>query len=176
VGKRGPIGDSPELRRLKGRRVGVAERAKTDDVFVPRMPADLEPAARPYWRKYVPLIAAGRILQPVDVPNLEDMCRCFARLAEAEADIATRGLLVDGDRGKVKNPMCQLARMYRESLVKWSQKFGLSPSDRDRITFPAPPIRDPFEDLLNEPKPWEAPDDDSRDVLKVLFEDSAAAV
>lgn len=46
------------------------------------------------------------------------------------------GLLIEGNRGSVKNPAYQIAREYRRSLLAWAARFGLTPSDRDRMRNP----------------------------------------
>lgn len=126
MGKRGPL---PEKRQHAG------------EPCVPKMPAELPVAAKSAWRRIVPKIER-EILRAVDQTSLADMCICVARMEECERDITERGVLVPGDRGKVKNPSCQLSRQYRDAFQRWSQRFGLTPWDRDRIEMPAAPDPD----------------------------------
>lgn len=151
MGKRGPIREPAAFALLKGRKA-VADERGTAPNGAPRMPGDLDIDTRKIWRAVVPRIAALGILSPLDQYALRDMCVCLTRLLECEADISARGVLVEGERGKVKNPALQIARQYRESLQKWSQKFGLTPGDRDRIDLPPPPREsadDRFERFLS---------------------------
>ena len=105
----------------------------------PTMPRDLPPAARLEWRRVVPILTTFKILSPVDRRALADYCLCAARLDECEADISARGLLIDGERGKVKNPAAQLARQYRTELRQWCKSFGLTPDSRGRMNLPTEP-------------------------------------
>jgi P27 family predicted phage terminase small subunit len=100
------------------------------------MPKDLPPEARPIWRALVPKLIDLGIVTSLDTVALGDMCLCIARLAACEKDITDRGVLVEGDRGKVKNPALQVAREYRTALQNWARRFGLTPGDRDRIEIP----------------------------------------
>ena len=95
-------------------------------------------AAKAEWRRILPILDRAGIVTEVDGAALADYCLCCVRLAEAEADITTRGLLVDGDRGKVKNPSAQLARQYRQALTKWVELFGLAPGPRGRLNIEPP--------------------------------------
>lgn len=99
----------------------------------PSMPTGLSDAERVIWRELVPAIAKLRLLDAVDRPLLVDLVRSMARLDAAEADISARGLLVEGERGMVKNPSMLVARQYRAAVLALSQRFGLSPMDRERL-------------------------------------------
>jgi len=103
-----------------------------------RAPAGMPLAARREWRRVVPILTRLGVASQVDRNALADYCLCVARLADAEAEIEKRGLLVDGERGKVKNPAAQLAREYRAAVVRWAVEFGLTPSSRTRLTVDKP--------------------------------------
>jgi P27 family predicted phage terminase small subunit len=102
----------------------------------PRMPGDLSPDARKEWRRVTGLLRQRGVLDALDETALGDYITCWTRLRECEADIAARGVLVQGERGMVKNPACQLARQYRDSLVTWCREFGLTPQARERVRMP----------------------------------------
>jgi len=87
----------------------------------------LPEAGKAEWRRVVPILAASGTLGELARRGLQDYCLCVARLDEAEGDISERGLLVAGDRGRVKNPACQMAREYREALQRWIGILGLGP-------------------------------------------------
>jgi P27 family predicted phage terminase small subunit len=136
MGKRGPIGDSDNDKWLKGTGAKPADQtspATRKAQGAPTMPADLPPAAKTIWRKLVPKLNDLGRLTPLDGVAVADMVLCICRLKECEDDITARGVLVAGDRGPVKNPSLQAAREYRAALQRWSQRFGLTPGDRDRI-------------------------------------------
>lgn len=107
-----------------------------------RAPAGMPLVARREWRRVVPILVRLGVASQVDRNALADYCLCVARLADAEADIEKRGLLVEGERGQVKNPSCQLAREYRAAVVRWAVEFGLTPSSRSRLSVPEKPEDD----------------------------------
>lgn len=113
-----------------------------------RMPADLPAEARPYWRRLAPRLRAVGLLTPLDTVTLAELSLCLARTAEAEKDVSVRGLLVDGERGQVKNPSVQIARDYRAQALRLMSKFGMTPSDRAGLSVDASDP-DPFADFLN---------------------------
>jgi P27 family predicted phage terminase small subunit len=102
------------------------------------MPKGLTAAARREWQRVAGLLRARGVLDALDETALGDYAVCWARLRECEADIESRGVLVPGDRGLVKNPACQLARQYRDALVRWCAEFGLTPQARERVRMPEP--------------------------------------
>lgn len=150
MGKRGPLPESSTLARLKGRDPSTVKLTLTaPSATVLKMPSDLPPLGRKFWRAVVPKLIDVGLVTEVDRVALRDMAICYARLETAEADIAARGLLVEGDRGMVKNPSCQLAREYRRSLLAWATRFGLTPGDRDRMRNPGKTDEEPsLQDVL----------------------------
>ena len=115
-----------------------------------KMPAGLTEAARHEWRRVLALLREREVLDALDEPALVDYARCWMRLEEAEQDIARRGVLVKGERGKVKNPSIQIARTYRDSLVRWCKELGFSPWARLKLATPAAKkndAADPWDEL-----------------------------
>ncbi len=129
-------------RRKSGKRKklesGRAPEAPPNLPGVPSMPPGLPARAQQEWSRVVDLIQRRGDLSELDQAAIADYCRCLARLENLESDISARGELVDGDRGKVKNPSIQLAREYRASLMKWSDALGMTPASRNRMTLPDP--------------------------------------
>ncbi len=123
---------SAAVKRLEGNpgKSRLPESLPTLPAASTRCPAFLAEEARPYWRRLAPRLRKLGLLSELDVPALADLCVCWARLDACELDVKTRGLLVNGERGKVKNPACQLARQYRDQLWKLAARFGLTPVDR----------------------------------------------
>src|SRR5687767_14415903 len=136
MGERGPV-----------RRQALMRRHDATPRREPVMPVDLSPEAVGEWQRVTALLRSRGMLDEADRAALVDYVTCWARLVECERDIATRGVLVDGERGKIKNPSCQLARQYRADLMKWSKEFGLTPSSRTRLNVSAPAKDNPFRRL-----------------------------
>ncbi|MCU1339655.1 MAG: family phage terminase small subunit [Bryobacterales bacterium] len=105
---------------------------------IPCMPPGLPARAQEEWVRVVDLLQKRGDLSELDQTAIADYTLCLARLDNLEADITARGELIDGERGKVKNPSIQLAREYRASLMKWADALGLTPASRSRMTLPEP--------------------------------------
>jgi P27 family predicted phage terminase small subunit len=130
----------------------AAEGTKSIDAL--RMPPGLAPEVQKVWRRLIPAILEHG-LQPVDTPALVDLCTCVVRLQEAEAAIERHGLIVKGYRGgAVKNPAVSVAANYRAALLKWVDKFGMTPASRSKLVLPE---QEPAEPEILDPKaiPWE---------------------
>ncbi len=109
---------------------------------LPAPPRALPAEALPEWRRVTKLLLDRGDLSELDQAGLADYCLCRIRLEQCEADITSRGLLVEGQRGLVKNPSLQLARQYRSAMAKWVELFGLAPLSRQRINVPPPEVND----------------------------------
>lgn len=130
----------------------------------PEMPKNLPPDAKKEWRRIVNLLRMRGVLDALDEASLHDYLVCWSRLRECEADIAERGVLIPGDRGKVKNPSVQLARQYRDAFVAWCREFGFTVAARTRLSIgnAKDPSVNPFarfdqqtdelEQLINQPR------------------------
>jgi P27 family predicted phage terminase small subunit len=113
-----------------------------------RMPADLPKEARPYWRKLAPKLRRVGLLTELDVPALADLCLCLARARQAEDLVTSKGVLVAGDRGMVKNPAIQVARDYRAAAARLMARFGMTPSDRSGLAMRPAEEADPLQAFL----------------------------
>ena len=106
------------------------------EVGIPDKPEYLNDRESYYWEFYTKHLAARGDLDKADGPALADMCVCLARLEEAEEIIRTDGLMVQGDRGMVKNGAIQLSRNYRQQAQKWVEMFGVCIAARGRLNIP----------------------------------------
>jgi P27 family predicted phage terminase small subunit len=117
----------------KGVRVTAPASTKTE----PLPPEDLSAESLDEWERVVGLLRQRGVLDALDQAGLRDYITCWSRLLECEEDISTRGVLVIGERGiKIKNPACQIARVYRDSLLAWTKEFGFSVASRERLAMP----------------------------------------
>ncbi|OAT79315.1 phage terminase small subunit P27 family [Desulfotomaculum copahuensis] len=119
----------------------------------PKCPAWLPKEAKRHWKEMASKLEKLGLLTEVDGQAFADYCLCLARLEEAERDIKERGILVEGDRGKVKNPACQIAREYRSALQKWAARFGLDPQSRSGLDVAREEEGDPMDELLKAGRP-----------------------
>jgi P27 family predicted phage terminase small subunit len=91
----------------------------------PDPPAALSADQGVEWRRVAAILRRRGTFEAAETA-LRDYIRCWGRLQQCEADIERRGVLVQGDRGMVKNPACQLAREYRAALLAWSRELSLT--------------------------------------------------
>lgn len=146
MGLRGPVA-SRMSRRTSGKPVGLQV-----DANLPKMPAGLPRDVQKLWKEISPMLEELEILSSVDAAALADFCVCLARLRQCEEDISARGILVDGERGKVKNPSCQLARQYRTAVLAWAAQFCMTPVARARMNVKQEKREESLEDILNRPR------------------------
>src|SRR5580658_1284061 len=103
---------------------------------VPQMPTGLPKRAQNEWARVIALLQKRGDLSELDSAAIADYCRCVAHLEAVERDIAKRGVLITGQRGKVKNPSLQISREYRSALARWTDLLAMNPSARNRLTLP----------------------------------------
>jgi P27 family predicted phage terminase small subunit len=101
----------------------------------PRPPADLKGEALAEWGRIVPELARLGLLTVVDRAYLVAYCESWATFDQSRAAMAEYGPLVAGrDGGLVKNPAAQVMRDAADLMIKFGSRFGLSPSDRTRLS------------------------------------------
>lgn len=111
-------------------------------LFRGRAAARLRKDARAEWARVVPTLDGLGLLSVIDGATLTDYCVCWARVVQCERAIAEEGLVISGDRGKVKHPALTAANQYRTQLRFYIAELGFSPSSRGRLNMP----RDPADD------------------------------
>ncbi|MFC9231028.1 phage terminase small subunit P27 family [Streptomyces decoyicus] len=104
----------------------------------PRPPADLKGEALAEWGRIVPELDGLGLLAKVDRAYLVAYCEAWATFNAAREAMAEYGPLVAGrDGGLVKNPAAQVMRDAADLMLKFGSRFGLSPSDRTRLSVPS---------------------------------------
>ncbi len=104
----------------------------------PRPPADLKGEALAEWGRIVPELDRLGLLTKVDRAYLVAYCESWASFNAAREALAEFGPLVAGrDGGMVKNPASQIMRDAADLMLKFGSRFGLSPSDRTRLSVPS---------------------------------------
>lgn len=113
----------------------------------PACPVELKGEARKEWNRVVPSLDAVRILSKKDRAGLIALCQAWALYVKAEKDIEKNGLTVFCVNGVKKNPACTVAN---EAFSRWntlSAKFGLTPSDREKMPVGKKDAENPFIEL-----------------------------
>jgi P27 family predicted phage terminase small subunit len=88
------------------------------------------------WKRVVPVLDRMGLLATVDGALLTDYCACWARLLQCERALAREGLIVQGQKGVVRNPHTTVAVGYRTALRGYIGELGLGPSSRGRLALP----------------------------------------
>lgn len=103
----------------------------------PKPPADLTGEALAEWSRVVPELDRLGLLTKVDRAYLVAYVEAWATFNSARAAMREYGALVAGrDGGMVKNPAAQVMRDAADLMLKFGSRFGLSPSDRTRLSLP----------------------------------------
>lgn len=129
MGRRGPVPQPSAVLRLPG----AADPAPVSSGGAPTCPPWLSEEAAAEWDRVLPDLDRLGLLDAVDSTALGIYCQAVTDHTELVRDIRVRGWLVDGDRGKVKNPAAQLARELRETILAFSREFGLTPAGRGKL-------------------------------------------
>jgi len=66
----------------------------------------------------------------------------WSRWSEADRAITRHGVVVDSERGIVKNPAVQVARDSEQTMRQCWAELGLSPAARERLHVPETPADD----------------------------------
>lgn len=103
----------------------------------PRPPADLKGEALAEWGRIVPELERLGLLSKLDRAYLVAYCEAWASFDAARAAMVEHGPLVRGrDGGLVKNPAAAVMKDAADMMLKFGSRFGMSPSDRSRLTVP----------------------------------------
>jgi P27 family predicted phage terminase small subunit len=90
---------------------------------------------RETWDRLAPDLIAKGVLTFWDVDRFADFCWARALSKEAMDEVERRGLIVTGDKGvQVKNPAIQVVRDAFREMATIAARFGLTPSDRARLS------------------------------------------
>lgn len=126
-----------ELRGNPGKRaVNGSEPEPTKGAPLP--PADLQGEALAEWGRIVPELDSLGMLTKVDRAYLVAYCEAWSTFNDARQAMREHGPLVSGRDGNlVKNPSAQVMRDAADLMLKFGSRFGLSPSDRTKLSVPS---------------------------------------
>ena len=74
----------------------------------------------------------GYPIRSSDVFSLEDLVTCIVRVRHLEAEVGS-AVIVEGAKGRRKNPALQVLREYRQAMWRGFERFGLNPVDARRL-------------------------------------------
>lgn len=103
---------------------------------IPDPPTYLGDIGRTLWSKIIQeLIKAGTITL-VDIPTLENYCRTYEKLHEAEQENTYPIMVVgEGDKEKqIPNPFTSLAVTYSNQLRQLASELGFTPTSRKQVS------------------------------------------
>lgn len=99
------------------------------------MPAWLDGVAVEVWESLAPDLERQGVLTPWDVEAFAMACDAVATYRAARALVDAEGLTVEGAKGgRVKHPMLQVMRDSLTSFASLASRFGLTPSDRAKLS------------------------------------------
>ena len=137
MGSRGPIGDRPEVRRLKGVTETVEPRPRP---VVPTCPRYLNKIARREWRRIVPELDRLGMLTAVDGAALESYCNAYANMVQAQTVLNDEGMTFVTDTGYVgQRPEVAIVNKSLAAIKSFCAEFGLTPAGRARMAIPDKP-------------------------------------
>lgn len=107
-------------------------------------PGWLTPAALDVWLEYAPGLVRTRVMSAADVEAFAAWCDACARRREAVVHLGAEGAVVEQpvlDRNGhlvgtklAKSPWTIVLREADAQMVHWGSRFGMTPSDRAKIS------------------------------------------
>lgn len=139
---KGRPADPARARRQTGHRPKPGEAKAAPEVLptavvpaahgLPEPPEDLPPAAQEMFRRVVAELAP-RGLREADLEAVSMMCYSAHIHYEARRQIAETGVLVQGLRGPMVNPLIKVARDEANTYLRLANEFGLTLAARLRL-------------------------------------------
>lgn len=132
-------GPPPKPTRIKELNGNPGQRPLNKDEPKPRQgapkpPPHLTGEALAEWGRIVPELDRIGLLTKVDRAYLIAYCEAWATFDEARQQISRDGILVPGRGGMVRNPAAFVMKDAADMMLKFGSRFGLSPSDRTRLS------------------------------------------
>lgn len=85
------------------------------------------------WRRVVPVLEWAVGVSEVDLAVVVDYCVCVARVDQCERLLSRQGVVVETERGWVKNGAATIVGQYRTALRGYISELGLSPAARRHV-------------------------------------------
>lgn len=110
----------------------------------PRCPSWMPPEGKREWRRLCKYLGEIGMLTKVDGVALAIYCRSWAEFVSLSQFVEENGHR--GIRGRSAESLALDSAMTK--IIDLGARFGLTPSDRARISLPGKPEEDPFADFL----------------------------
>lgn len=147
-------GPPPKPTRLKllqgnpGRRP-LSENEPQPEIARPTRPHWLLPEAKREWSRIVPELLRLGLLAKIDRAMLSMWCQCWGMYVEAVRDIRKNGTAFRTEKGyEGQRPSVAVMNKMIERMTALSARFGMTPSDRSRISVPERDEKDDFTEFL----------------------------
>jgi P27 family predicted phage terminase small subunit len=129
------------LKRLQGtaRPDRVNANEPQPDPAIPTRPGWFLPEAKREWNRVVPGLSKLGLLTALDRGAIAGGCQWWAMFVDAVKDIEENGTTFMTDTGyQGPRPSVALALKSWQQYLAFAARFGLTPSDRSRLSVPAP--------------------------------------
>ncbi len=137
---RGPAPEPTVIKQMKGnpgkRALNDSEPQPSKVFQLPEPPESLGDAGERLWTELGPELIRSGLLTFADLPMFEALCLNYDLMLAARVEIAEKGMLVHGARGKVRNPAIAAFSAATSAIKTLGAEFGMSPSARSRIKLP----------------------------------------
>lgn len=116
---------------------------------IPTRPHWLLPEAKREWTRIVPELNRLGLLAKIDRALISMWCQCWALCVDAVKDIRKNGTTFVMESGyEGQRPSVSIMNKMIEKMIALSARFGLTPSDRSRISLPEPQKEDDFSEYM----------------------------
>jgi P27 family predicted phage terminase small subunit len=161
MGSRGPARTPTRLKLLRGetRPSRLNHQEPRPVGRLPRLPAEMAPAATTVWRAVLHAMAASGVITAADGPILRVYCEAVVRYEEAASLLAQMGPLIvaagtGARRGElVRNPLHGVVRDNALLVRLLARDLGLTPAARTGLRGKPPRERDPFAEFFRDDLP-----------------------
>lgn len=149
MGQRGPAPTPTKVLELRGSwRANLPKDEPQPESKLGKMPAGLPPRAKTEWKRCKEWMG-GEVMKDCDRSLVETYCRLVAEIDELQKVVKKEGHIQVADNGYMsQHPAAIMLHKSRDMLVKLTDRLGLNPSSRSRISVkPAEPKRSPYEEF-----------------------------
>jgi P27 family predicted phage terminase small subunit len=149
-------GRKPKPTEVK-RRAGNPGKRKLNDAepqftaaIATQPPPFLATAAKEVWAVLAVELERSGVLKAVDLGTLAMYCQAYARWKDAEAAIASAGILTTNDKGvEIVNPAVRVSDMSVKQMVRLASELGITPASRSKVKADAPAKGKSLAELLS---------------------------